>query len=310
MRFLALLLICLSSVSVARADWYRFQEPVMGTLIQLELWADDERQAGRLMAKVMDEMQRIDYLMSHYKPDSELSLLNKSAAKDWVVVSKELFGLIDQSLQLSVLTGGAFDITYASVGYQYNFRLGKRPSKQQITTALPAVNYKNILLDRKHSRLRYAKPGVLIDLGGIAKGYAVDRGIKILAKAGITNAMIGLGGDSRILGDRRGRPWHLGVRHPRQRNAVVTRLPLSNRAISTSGDYEQYFERDGIRYHHIIDPRTGDSARASRSVTIVGPNATRTDALSTGLFVMGSKQAIKLIESLTGYEAVIVDDNG
>ena len=309
-RLVLLLLTGLLNSPVASADWYQYQQPVMGTIIRLELWANDRFRADRSMAKVMDEMHRIDHLMSHYKSDSELSLLNKSAARGWTGVSKELFALIDQSLLYSRLTRGAFDITYASVGYQYNFRFGKRPSNQQIKTTLSAVNYKNLVLDKKQQRLRYAVPGVLIDLGGIAKGYAVDRGIEILNRAGIRHAMIGLGGDSRMLGDRRGRPWQLGVRHPRSHNAIVARLPLVNQAISTSGDYEQYFERDGIRYHHIIDPRTGDSARATRSVTVTGPDATQTDALSTGLFVMGNNQAMQLIESLDGYEAIIIDDKG
>jgi thiamine biosynthesis lipoprotein len=151
---------------------------------------------------------------------------------------------------------------------------------------------------------------VRIDLGGIAKGYAVDRGIAILADRGIRHGTVTAGGDTRILGDRIGRPWVVGIRHPDDRQRVIARIPLEDAALSTSGDYERYFDEDGRRYHHIINPRTGHSAGELRSVTIIGPDATTTDGLSTGVFVLGAERGLALIERLGDVDAVLVTRDG
>jgi len=160
---------------------------------------------------------------------------------------------------------------------------------------------KNIYFNQKY---------VQIDLGGIAKGYAVDRAITLLSDRGITSAIVTAGGDSRILGDKRGRPWMVGIRDPRNKQELVAALPMTDAAISTSGDYERYFESDGIRYHHIISPKTGESIRSTRSVTVIGTNTTTTDALSTSIFVLGQIKGMKLIESTPEVEAIIIDKAG
>ena len=147
-------------------------------------------------------------------------------------------------------------------------------------------------------------------IGGIAKGHAVERGAALLRNAGIRHAMLTAGGDTRVLGDRRGRPWLVGIRHPRLADEIVTRLPLVDEAISTSGDYERFFEEDGRRYHHIIDPATGEPTEGILSVTIIGPDATMTDGLSTTVFVLGTEDGLALIESLAEYEAIVVDASG
>jgi thiamine biosynthesis lipoprotein len=151
---------------------------------------------------------------------------------------------------------------------------------------------------------------VRIDLGGIAKGYAVDRAIDITRDCGIERAMISAGGDSRIIGDRGGRPWMIGIRHPRDSSGIALRLPLSDSAISTSGDYERFFIADGKRVHHIIDPDTGRSAGASWSATVIGPDALTTDALSTTIFILGAADGLALIESLDGFDAIVIDSGG
>ena len=149
-----------------------------------------------------------------------------------------------------------------------------------------------------------------IDLGGIAKGYAVDNCIAILQGLGIRNALVTAGGDSRLIGDRWGRPWTIGIRDPRRENGVIALLPLVDVAVSTSGDYERYFEENGIRYHHIIDPKSGDSARELQSVTIIGPDATTTDALSTSVFVLGLAKGLELVNRLPNIDAILVDSAG
>jgi thiamine biosynthesis lipoprotein len=152
--------------------------------------------------------------------------------------------------------------------------------------------------------------GMRIDLGGIGKGYAVDRGIDILQKRGIQHAVVTAGGDSRIIGDHMGRAWLVAIRHPDDPNKVVTRIPLSDAAMSTSGDYERYFDENGVRYHHIIDPKTGHSASKVRSATIIGPTATQTDGMSKTAFVLGPEKALEIINRMPEYDAVFVAPDG
>jgi len=306
--------ICLLVLSLfaadARSEWVADDRAIMGTSVRVELWHADPRQGAEVLEAVMSEMQRIDALMSTYKEDSEISAVNRDAARGPVAVSDELAGLVARSLDLSRLTGGAFDVTYASVGYLYDFRARQRPRAGQIEEALAAIDYRFVVVDLVNSTISFQREGVRIDLGGIAKGYAVERGAAILRDNGIEHGIVTAGGDSRIVGDRRGKPWIVGVRHPRDKQRVVTRMPLRDEAISTSGDYERYFEEDGVRYHHIIEPATGRSAGAVYSVTVIGPDATMTDGLSTSVFVLGVAEGLALVEKLPDYEGVIVDKNG
>jgi len=259
---------------------------------------------------IMDEMHRIDALMSPFKPDSELSRINREAAQKPIAISQEMFDLISRSLEFSKLSGGAFDITFSSVGYLYDYRGHIKPSDAEIAKALPGVNYRHLQLDRKRRSIHFARSGVRIDLGGIAKGYAVDNCIALLKKRGISNAIVTAGGDSRLLGDRRGRPWNVGIRDPRRSDDVVTVLPLVDVAISTSGDYERYFEEDGVRHHHIINPKTGKSASGVRSVTVIGPDGVTTEGLTKSVFVRGLEEGMRLIESIPNVDAIVIDATG
>jgi thiamine biosynthesis lipoprotein len=282
----------------------------MGTEVSVELWHEDASEGMAAARAVMAEYHRINERMSTYREDSEISRLNREAANGPFVVGQELFDLVDRSLQLARLSEGCFDITYDSVGFMYDLRAGIVPSDDERRRKLPLVNYRAVELDaRKHS-IRYHQPGMRINLGGIAKGYAVERGARLLRERGVRHAHLNAGGDSRVVGDRRGQPWLIGVRNPRERDAVVARLPLVDEAISTAGDYERFFDRDGVRYHHILDPSTGLPSRGVRSVTVIGPDATMTDGLDTAIFVMGVQRGMALIASLAEYEAVIVDDAG
>lgn len=293
------------------AKWLSRQESIMGTAIHVELWAPDEAGGQAAIDAVMDEMRRIDASMSPYKPESELSRVNREASKRPVTVSAELFELIQRAQEFSKQTRGAFDITFSSVGYLYDYRREVKPSEAQIKQKLPAIDYRHVKLDARARTIRFARAGVRIDLGGIAKGHAVDAGIAIVRQRGFQHALVTAGGDSRILGDHRGRPWIIGVRDPRGKpDDMVAALPLQDEAISTSGDYERYFEIDGVRYHHIINPKTGKSVSGVRSVTVIGPDATTTDALSTSVFVLGLNEGMALIESLPGIEAIIVTPDG
>jgi len=307
-RIGALLLVV--AATPARAEWFQREEAIMGTRVAVELWSEDPELAVRAMEAVVAEMRRTDELMSTYKPESQLSAVNAHAFERPVQVDPEIVDVVARSFDFSRMSNGAFDVTYASVGYLYDYRAHQRPSEQQVAAALPGVDYRQVEIDRARNTIRFLKQGVRIDLGGIAKGYAVDRSIEILRRLGIEHAMVNAGGDTRLLGDRRGKPWIVGIRDPRNEGRMVTRLPLEDEAISTSGDYERYFEEDGVRYHHILVPSTGQAAREVRSATVIGADATLTDGLSTTVFVLGVQRGMELVSRLPGVEAVIVDKDG
>ncbi|MCZ6854430.1 MAG: FAD:protein FMN transferase [Gammaproteobacteria bacterium] len=308
-RFLVWLVTCLVTTTAA-AEWYSDTQSIMGTRVHAEIWQEDAAEGQRVLAEIMAEMRRVDETFSTFLDTSELSRLNRQAGKGWMQVSDELFDLLQKSRTVSDLTDGAFDITYASAGRYYDYRAGKRPDDETLRGALAAINYRYVELDAANNRVRFTHPDVYVDLGGIAKGHAVDRCAAILAREGITQGTISAGGDSRIIGDRRGRPWTVGIRDPRREDAMAVLLPLVDTAVSTSGDYERFFEEGGVRYHHILDPNTGDSARATRSVTILGADATFTDALSTSVFVLGPVEGLKLINRLPGVDAIVIDGQG
>jgi thiamine biosynthesis lipoprotein len=311
LRVMALAVCCALVAAPAQARWLnRTVDGIMGTRIYVELWSDDDAKGEAAIDAVMDEMRHIDDSMSTYKDTSEVSKVNAQAAASAVPISPELFKLLFTALEYSRITEGAFDITYASVGFMYDFRRHERPTEEQIKSTLPAVNYRHVILDTGAQTVRFSQTGVRIDLGGIAKGYSVDCGIEILRKLGYTHALVNAGGDSRVIGDRFGRPWIVGIRHPDHPEQIITRIPLVDSAFSTSGDYERYFDENGVRYHHIIDPRTGHSASKVRSATILAPTATRTDGLSKTAFVLGPEEAMKIYDQLPDVDAVLVTPEG
>ncbi|MET1253656.1 FAD:protein FMN transferase [Aliikangiella maris] len=293
-----------------KSQWFEKAFAVMGTQAKVEFEWHDEKQAEQLIQQVIAEMHRIDQLMSPYKPASELSLINRQAAVKATVISPELFRLIEKSLYFSQLTRGAFDISFSSVGYLYDFREHKKPTIKQIEQLKGAINFHNIQLDKQKHSIFFSDKRVKIDLGGIAKGYAVDQCMAILMRAGVKNAYINAGGDSRIIGKKHDRLWYIGIQHPRDDKKLLANLPLEAVAVSTSGDYERYFETEGVRYHHIINPKTGDSVRAIRSTTILAKDSTTADALSTSIFVLGVSEGMKLINSMPDVSAIMVDKNG
>ena len=305
-----LLLMLLFYQQTSHAEWYKDERAIMGTAIHIELWHTDKTTAEKNIELVFKEMRRIDSLMSPYKKESELSLINNNSTKYPVNISSELFDLIQKSISISKLSNGAFDITFSSIGHLYDYRKKLQPTIKEIRENLKKINYKNIKLNKENKTVFFTQSGIRIDLGGIAKGHAVDNSIKILQQQGITQAMISAGGDTRIIGNKNGRPWYVGIRHPRDKNKSAVILPLSQTAISTSGDYERYFIKDNIRHHHIIKPSTGDSARELRSVSILTGDSTTADALSTTVFILGLNKGMKLVSKLPNTDAIIIDNNG
>ena len=293
-----------------QGDWFAREEAIMGTAIRVELWSEDRADGEAAINAVMSEMHRIDHAMSPHKPESELSRINRHAAAGPVKLSEEMARLVSRALDFSKLSGGAFDITYAGVGQLYDYREKVKPSDAEIAQAVAAVGYQNLVLDTAARTLRFAREGVRIDLGGFAKGHAVDNAAAILARRGIKYAIVSAGGDSRVMGDHRGRPWTIAIRDPRRPGDVVAVLPLEDTAISTSGDYERYFEHDGVRCHHVLDPKTGKSPSSVHSVTILAADGLTTEGLSKSVFVLGVEKGMRLIESQEGVDAVVIDAAG
>jgi FAD:protein FMN transferase len=290
--------------------WYHRQASIMGTSIGVDLWADDADVGEAAVDAVMAEMHRIDRRMSPHKPDSELSRINSFAGHQAVPVSSELFALLARAVGFSRLSGGAFDITFASVGNLFDYRHGQRPTDAQIDEARRAIGWQYLDLDARERTVRFRKPGMRIDLGGFAKGHAVDNATSILRGMGIHHAIVSAGGDSRVIGDRRGQPWTVAIRHPRQPDEVAAVMPLIDCAISTSGDYERGFDENGTRWHHIVDPSTGRSPNALHSVTILANDGLTAEALSKTVFVLGLERGLAIVEAMPGTDAVVIDAHG
>ena len=204
-RAVSILVLSLPICSTAHAQWHTQQRDIMGTRVSVELWHEEAASAIECSEQVFAEMQRIEDLMSTYKDDSEISYINNNAATNPVAISAEMIHLVKRSLHFSEISKGAFDITYASVGYAYDYRKRQQPSDESISEKLPAIDYHHIMISGDN--IQFGNDAVRIDLGGIAKGYAVDRAADIIGQCGIAQAMVSAGGDSRIIGDRKGRPW-------------------------------------------------------------------------------------------------------
>lgn len=272
--------------AAAHAEWLnRTVDGTMGTRIVVELWADDAVRGNAAIDAVMAEMNRIDLAMSTYKPDSELSRLNARAAREPVRVSAELFDLLNTAMEYSRITGGAFDVTYASVGFMYDFRARQRPSDTAIAAALPAVNYKLVQLDKARRTVRYLREGVRIDLGGIAKGHAVDLAAEALRKAGVTAFRINAGGDLRVGG---GDPQPVVLAVPDLAAAGRPVIELCAGGLASSAVVVGP-AAVGPAAH--FDGRTREAARAGRFVTVVAPQCALADALTKVVLALGPASA-------------------
>ena len=308
-RPLLSLLVCLPLLLSfpVHADWQQHSWDVMGTRASISLWSEDD--AAPLFQQLETEMERLNQLLSPWIDDSELARLNRQGHEAPQAISPEFYRLLEQSLHYYQLTGGAFDITFASAGHLYDYREGKAPHDQELKIAARHIGADRIEL-LADNQVKFRTSGTRIDLGGIAKGYAIDQGIALLKASGVEHAWLALGGDSYVLGDHRGRPWEVGIQHPRDQKKVAMRLPISNIAMSTSGDYQRYFIQEGRRIHHILSPQTGKSINGLASVTVLANNSLDADALSTSVFVLGVEKGLALINRLADTSAIIIDRGG
>lgn len=268
-------------------------------------------ESARVVEQAFREMERVEQLLSRYIPASEISTINANAG-EWVRISQETFGLIEKAVYYSQLSNGSFDFTIGRLVTLWGFGTEDKriPSEMEIESAVASVNFAKVKLDKEN--LSIMIPGdTLIDLGGIAKGYAVDQAAKVLRENSINSGLINAGGDILAIGTKPdGTEWRVGVQDPRKSTELLAVLPLKDLSVVTSGDYQRFFVAEGVRFHHIIDPNTGYPANGLTSVTVVAGEAADADALSTAIFVLDAEQGKRLVEDLDNIEAIIVDESG
>lgn len=286
------------------------QRSLMGTVWNIDVMEQGRPEAARQAVEAAyHELERIDRLMSEWKPDSPVSAINQAAGGAGVEAPGELCAILRRGIDYGEKSEGAFDITWRGMGrlwrYDEDF---VPPSDEAIAKARANVNYRDLELTGNRVRLRRA--GMSIGLGGIAKGYAVDRALKTIVDAGFPHALVDGGGDIRVSGTKNGNPWQLGIQDPRAgRGTLLGRVAMTGGALVTSGDYERFRMVDGVRYHHIIDPRTGRPARGTSSVSVIAPSAEQADALATAIFVLGREKGLALAEA-EGVDVMLIDEQG
>lgn len=289
---------------------------LMGTTVSLNVFVGPDgnaAKAGKAMEDALAEMARIESLMSEWKPSTELSMLNDAAGKEAKVVSAELFEVLDVAKRIHAETEGSFDVTFHGVGHLWSFKPGATPpTADAIDKALPLVDGGAVDLDRDARTVRLPKEGMKIGLGAIAKGYAVDRASALLRERGFANHVVEAGGDTYASGSKGDQPWRVGVKDPESQGSLGV-LAIRGRAVVTSGDYMRFFDHEGRRYAHIIDPTTGwpvEASKSPRSVTLLAKDATQADAYCTAVAVMGPKAGLEFVESRSDLDAVIIDRDG
>ena len=298
----------------AGGGWATFEAEAMATTVRVTVPAAPSEVAPEVAAEAVFEVfRRVDAEMSEWQESSPLSEVNRRAGGEPVAVPAELLDVIRRGIEIGELTGGAFDVTWAALWGLWDFRAAEPrvPPADEIAHRARLVDYRRVELDEAAGTVRLPEPGMMIGLGGIAKGHALERAAEVLRELGLESFLLVSGGQVYAAGRRGGRPWRVGIRDPRGGpEELIARLELRDASASTSGDYESFFIADGVRYHHILDPRTGRPARGLRSATVVSADPVLADALSTGIFVMGPEAGLALAERLPAVEAVLIDDDG
>jgi thiamine biosynthesis lipoprotein len=285
----------------------------MGTQITITAYTDAPEAFEAACKAAFAEFDRLEALLTVWRNDSDVSRVNAAAGQAAVKVGPDTLRAVKVALQLARLTDGKFDVTFGALAGLWRFdhdQDDRIPTEAEIAARLPLVGWELVELDEAASTVRLKKAGVKLHLGGIGKGFAVDAAVALLRKAGLVDFMVQAGGDLYVSGRRGERPWRVGIRDPRgPRDAFFAAAEVEDGTFSTSGDYERSFTQDGVRYHHILDPDLGRPARGVRSVTVMAKDAVTADALSTGVFILGVKRGLEVVEGLDGVGAVIVDEH-
>ncbi len=287
---------------------------LMGSSFTFTAVANDRKSAEASIELAINEVIRIEKLISSWDPNSETSQINKNAGITPVKVSDETVELISRCIKISELTNGYFDISFASLDKVWDMNKTYNnvlPSAESIEMSIRNIGFQNIEIDKNKSTVFLRKKGMKIGFGGIGKGYAADQAKRIMENQGIKSGVVNAGGDLISWGTKQnGKPWSVGIADPKNKDQVVSWLNITNTSVVTSGNYEKFVKIKGERYCHIIDPKTGWPVKGLQSATIICPNAELADALATTVFVLGAKDGINLINQLNGIECYLIDDEG
>ncbi|RRQ49042.1 FAD:protein FMN transferase [Maribacter algicola] len=302
----------ISTVIFSQRNYQRTLK-LMGSRFDLTVVANDSTTANSYMDLAVNEITRIEKLISSWDPNSRTSEINKNAGIKPVKVESELYELIKRALGISKLTDGAFDISYASMDriWKFDGSMKTMPSEEEIKSSVAKVGFQNIILDSVEQTVFLKLPGMKIGFGAIGKGYAADKARQMLTDMGVPAGIINASGDMNTWGKQtNGESWKVAITNPMNKNKVFALLPITDGAVVTSGDYERYVTFNGKRYAHIIDPRTGHPATGIISVTVFAPKAELADALATSVFVMGKEIGLDRINQLPKVECIIIDEKG
>ncbi|MBI5492319.1 MAG: FAD:protein FMN transferase [Deltaproteobacteria bacterium] len=288
-----------------------YSRDLMGTIVQITLMRGERTRFDAAANAAFDEIKRYETLFSSYIPDSDVSRVSKEAGVRPVKVSPEVMEVVEKAVMVAELSGGAFDPTVGALSKVWgpSGEKGYVPAKEEVGKLLPLVDYKNIEIDKTASTIFLKKKGMALNLGGVAKGFITEKAALKLKANGVERGIVHAGGDMVVFQKDEQRQFIIGIQHPREKK-LLGEAHLYNGAVATSGDYERFFMKDGVRYHHILDPRTGFPAMKSMAVTIIAKDPTMADALSTAVFVMGPKDGMELVDRLDGVEGSVMGEKG
>jgi thiamine biosynthesis lipoprotein len=322
--FYFLLLTFLCACTSHKERIYRKSKILMDTFVTITVVSNSEDSAGKAIDNAFSEIERLEKLSNFFSSESEVSRINKNAGISGVRVLPDILDMLNKAIMVSEKTEGSFDVTIGPVISLYDFHKKIKPEESVIKKNLSLVNYRYLIINRDKSTAFLKKKGMLIDLGGISKGYAADKAVETLKRNGINSGLVSIAGDIKAFGLKPdGKPWKIGIRNPRIppnpplvkggkggfSDDIMATLELKDMAISTSGDYERFFIIDGRRYHHLLSPRTGYPAQKCQSVSVITKEGAFTDAFATGVFILGPEKGIKVLEKL-GFDGIIVDSQG
>jgi FAD:protein FMN transferase len=284
----------------------------MGTVVSITAVGRTHDEANEAITAGFQEIKRLEQLLSTWIPSSELSKVNAAAGQSAVKVSLETMAVVRKALQVAEMTDGAFNIAIGPAINAWNISDDPRlPTSEELAALKPLVDLQYVHTDVWERTIHLQKPGMRIDVGGIGKGYAADQAVLVMKKAGAAAGVVALSGDIKTFGRLPGgRRFPVGILHPRKEGEILAEIELEDEAISTAGDYERFFDKDGIRYHHILDPQTLQPARGCQSVSVIAKEGIWADGLDTGIFVLGAERGMELVEQLEDVEAIIVDGEG
>jgi thiamine biosynthesis lipoprotein len=292
---------------------YKKSKILMDTFVTITVVSNSKNSADKAIDTAFSEIERLEKLSNFFSSESEVSRINKNPGISGVRVSPDILDMLNKAIMVSEKTEGAFDVTIGPVISLYDFHKKIKPEESAVKKNLSLVNYRELIIDRNKSAAFLKKRGMLIDLGGIAKGYAADKAVEALKRNRINSGLVSVAGDIKAFGLKPdGKPWKIGIRNPRSKSKeddVMATIELSDMAISTSGDYERCFILDGKRYHHLLSPKTGYPAEGCQSVSVITKECAFTDAFATGVFILGPEKGLKVFEKM-GFDGIIVDSQG